>query len=101
MMYNIYTSLKDLDMATKKKKPLQIYLREDQERALRSIAERRGKSMAALVRQGVDKLLRDIPPGEEPLLDILGLYDSGVGDLAERHDEVLTELLEDENRHES
>jgi hypothetical protein len=85
---------------TTKKKPLQIYLREDQDRALRSIAERRGKSMAALVRDGVDKLLRDLPPGEDPLLDIVGLYDSGVGDLAERHDEVLSEIIEDENHRE-
>lgn len=100
-MYNIYISLYGVDMETKRKKPLQIYLREDQERALRSLAERRGKSLAALVREGVDKLLHDLPPGEEPLLEVLGLYDSGVGDLAERHDEVLRELLEDENRHES
>ena len=85
-------------MAIKKKKPLQIYLREDQERVLRSIAERRGASIAALVREGVDKLLRDLPPNEDPLLDIVGLYDSGVGDLAEKHDEVISDAIADENR---
>ena len=87
-------------MATKKKKPLQIYLREEQERALRTIAERRGQSMAALVREGVDKLLRDLPPGEAPLMDIVGLYDSGAGDLAERHDEVLADMVAAENHRE-
>lgn len=85
-------------MAIKKKKPLQIYLREDQERVLRSIAERRGASIAALVREGVDKLLRDLPPHEDPLLDIVGLYDSGVGDLAEKHDEVISDSIADEKR---
>ncbi|MCH7589078.1 MAG: antitoxin [Chloroflexi bacterium] len=84
-------------MAVKKKKPLQIYLREDQERALRSIAERRGESMASLVREGVDKLLRDLPADEDPLLDIVGIYDSGVGDLAEKHDEVIIASIVDEN----
>ena len=83
-------------MAVKKKKPLQIYLREDQERALRSIAERRGESMASLVREGVDKLLRDLPADEDPLLDIVGIYDSGVGDLAEKHDEVIIASIVDE-----
>ena len=84
-------------MAVKKKKPLQIYLREDQERALRSIAKRRGESMASLVREGVDKLLRDLPADEDPLLDIVGIYDSGVGDLAEKHDEVIIASIVDEN----
>lgn len=60
-------------MAGAKKKPVQIYLREDQVKALRILVERRGESMAALVREGVDKLLNELPPEEDPLLDLLGL----------------------------
>jgi hypothetical protein len=88
-------------MAGAKKKPVQIYLRDDQVNALRIIAERRGESMAALVREGVDKLLDELPPEEDPLLEILGLYDSGWTDLAEKHDEYLVKMIKEESLGES
>ena len=50
-----------------KKKPIQIYLREDQVAALRSVAERRGELMAALVREGVDLLLEGLAAGRGPV----------------------------------
>jgi hypothetical protein len=83
-----------------KKKPLQIYLRQDQVQALRNVAERRGESIAALVREGVDLLLEGLPPEEDPLLDLVGLFDSGAGDLAEKHDQYLAEMITSESRHE-
>lgn len=83
-----------------KKKPLQVYLREDQLEALHMIAERRGESMAALVREGVDMLLDELPVEEDPLLDIVGLYDSGIGDLAEKHDEHLVRMITEESSRE-
>ncbi len=88
-------------MTNTKKKPIQIYLRQDQVQALKMVADRRGESFAALVRQGVDLLLEKLPPSEDPLLDILGLYDSGVGDLAEKHDEYLVRLIQEESQRES
>ena len=87
-------------MSDAKKKPIQIYLREDQMETLRRVAERRGDSIAALVRQGVDLLLESLPPQEDPLLDIIALYDSGLGDLAERHDEYLAESIKGESSRE-
>lgn len=84
-------------MVEPRKKPIQIYLRADQVETLRMVAERRGESVAALVRQGVDLLLDQLPPDEDPLLDIVGLYDSGCGDLAEKHDEHLSRLILEES----
>ena len=87
-------------MSDSKKKPIQIYLRDDQEIALRSVAERRGESLAALVRAGVDLFLEGLPPDEDPLLDIVGLFDSGVTDLAKNHDAYLAELVQKESQDE-
>ena len=87
-------------MAGAKKKPMLIYLREDQFEALRVVAERRGESITALVREGVDLLLDGLPPNEDPLLNIVGLYDSGHGDLAEKHDEHLVKLIKGESNRE-
>lgn len=85
-------------MAKAGKMPLQVYLRSDQLDALRALSKRRGESIAGLVREGVDRLLDEIPPEEDPLLEVVGLYDSGIGDLSEKHDEVLAKMIEQENR---
>jgi hypothetical protein len=78
------------------KKPLQVYLRPEQLEALRALALRRNLPVAELVRQGVDKVLREIPPEEEPLGDIVGLF-KGPGDLAEKHDEYIAKIIREEN----
>lgn len=85
-------------MAKLTKKPIQVYLRQDQLEALRAMSSRRGESIAGLVRDGVDKLLDEIPLEEDPLMDIIGIYDSGIGDLAEKHDEYLTQMIKEENQ---
>ena len=53
-------------MAKTKKTPLQVYFRLDQIDALRALSRRRGESIAALVRKGVDRLLEEIPAEEDP-----------------------------------
>ncbi len=80
------------------KKPLQVYLRTDQLDALRALAKRRGESMAGLIRVGVDNLLQEVPPEEDPLMEVVGLYDSGIGDLSEKHDEYIAQMIEEENQ---
>jgi hypothetical protein len=79
-------------------KPIQVYLRQDQIDPLRAEATRRGVSLAELVRQGVDRLLEEAPVEEDPLWKIVGIMDSGVGDLAENHDKYLTEIYARESK---
>ena len=73
-------------------KPFQIYLREEQIAALRALAQKRGQSVAELIRQGIDLLLLNLPMEEDPLLDIIGMFDSGAGDLSTEHDHYLAEF---------
>lgn len=83
-------------MTTLTNKPLQVYLRPEQLNALRSLARRRRVAMSELVRQGVDEVLAGIDSDEDPLSDIVGMFDSGTGDLAAEHDRHLAEIYAEE-----
>jgi hypothetical protein len=85
-------------MAAVLKRPIQVYLRPEQLEALRDLAARRHVSVAELVRQGVDRLLTEVPAEEDPLVEIIGMFDSGLGDLAEKHDEYLTRWIREDNK---
>jgi hypothetical protein len=85
-------------VATLAKKPLQVYLRPEQLEALRGLAQRRGVSLAALVREGVDKVLAEVPAEEDPLWNIVGIVHGSPTDLAKRHDEYLARMIEEESR---
>lgn len=80
-------------MSSLTKKPIQVYLRPEQLDRLRAVAERRNVSVAELVRQGVDRLLEEIPVEDDPLLEIIGLVEGGPEDLAERHDAYLAAAI--------
>ncbi len=78
----------------------QISLTGEHMARLRAEAKRRGVSMAAIVREAVDRHLRpDLPPDGSPepadrgarfarALGAVGRFDSGTGDLAARRDEL-------------
>lgn len=85
-------------MSTLTMKPIQVYLRAEQVESLRSVAERRKVSIAELVRQGVDRILADVPAEEDPLWNIIGIMDGGPSDLAENHDQYIAEMIAEENR---
>ncbi|MBI2304272.1 MAG: ribbon-helix-helix protein, CopG family [Chloroflexi bacterium] len=78
-------------MGTLTKKPIQVYLESRQAETLRWLADKKGVSVAELVRRSVDCYLAQLPPEEDPLWGIIGLGKSGLGDLAERHDYYLYE----------
>lgn len=77
----------------------QIQLREEQALALKRLAEAKGLSMAELVRQGVDLVIRQ---GNRPSPEqrraraaaAAGRFRSGKTDVARRHDDYLADALE-------
>lgn len=79
-------------------RPIQVYLRPEQIASLRAVAERRQVSVAELIRQGVDRVLADVPAEEDPLWNIIGIMDGGPSDLAENHDKYIAEMIAQENR---
>lgn len=76
---------------------IQMKLPEEQYQRLKRLSIRRGQSLAALVRQGVEKVLQD---AEDPDMDeirkhalsIVGKYSSGISDVSVNHDKYLTEI---------
>jgi hypothetical protein len=78
-------------VTTLTKQPLQIYLKPAQDQALRALAEREGVSLAELIRRSIDKYLAELPPEDDPAMDLIGLGRSGRGDLSTNHDHYLAE----------
>lgn len=80
-----------------RERPMQVYLRPDQDRALRQLAGNRKVSIAELVREGVDHVISSAPE-EDPLLGIIGLGRSNITDLSERHDYYIVQAIMNESR---
>ncbi len=78
------------------KEPIAVYLEQEKYEALKVLAETRQVSVYELVRVGVDRLLiEESPIEDDPLWKIIGIGDSGLGDLAENHDKYLAEIYSD------
>lgn len=74
----------------------QVQLTDDQMRTLKRLAAERGISVAELVRQGVDLLVRHAGVGNHEeqrrrALAATGRFRSGLGDLATEHDRYLAQ----------
>lgn len=80
-----------------RERPLQIYLRPDQDSALRQMAAARGVSMAELVRNGVDHIIATAPVEDDPTLGLIGIG-SGPGDLSTNHDYYIVQALMQESQ---
>ncbi|MGQ9779995.1 MAG: ribbon-helix-helix domain-containing protein [Bacillota bacterium] len=73
----------------------QVQLTEDQVRALRLLAGKRGVSMAELIRASVEHYLREAEAkGDDELVlrakEVAGKFRPGLPDLAENHDRYIT-----------
>jgi hypothetical protein len=75
---------------------LQVYLYQRQIDVLRALAKRQKVSMAELIRRSVDRYLAELPLEEDPLWDIVGMFDSGIGDLSEKHDEYIVRWIKED-----
>jgi hypothetical protein len=76
----------------------QIQLTEDQAKKVKKIAAHRGVSMAEVIRDAIDGVIRPeagtVPEDRRKrALDIVGKFRSGKGDVSKRHDAYLAEAL--------
>lgn len=76
-------------MKTLKKKPIQIYLEPRQDEVLEALSKKGGISKAAIIRKSVDKFLKELPVEDDAAMNLIGLGNSGKGDLSKKHDRYL------------
>ena len=77
----------------------QVQLTESEAGALRQLAAERSTSVAALIREGVNHVIRSrhavsAEEARRRAIAVGGRFHSGVRDLAERHDEYFVEAIE-------
>ena len=80
------------------KHPVQIYLDERQNQALRRLSKERKASVSELIRRGIDLLLTQIPVENDPAYHLIGLGKSGVNNIAENHDEYIVQEIGKESK---
>lgn len=78
----------------------QVQLTEDQAQALKELAADQNKSMAELIRDAVDDLLRasgsvSVEVRKRRALAAAGRFHSGQSDIAKEHDRYLSQAYED------
>lgn len=91
-----YTSLKGTCIIAAVERT-QISLTEEQARRLRGLAQRRRTSMAALIREAVDRAYPPLDRADEAWVKALaavGGFRSGVSDISEEHDRELGDAFD-------
>ncbi len=76
-------------MRNLKKKPIQIYVEPRQDNLLEAMSKKKGISKAAIIREGIEKFLKELPVEDDPAMGLMGLGNSGKGDLSDKHDKYL------------
>jgi hypothetical protein len=74
-----------------KKKPIQIYIESQQDDVLEMLSKKRGISKAGIIRQSLEKFLKELPVKEDPALGLVGLGRSGKRNLSYQHDQYLAQ----------
>ena len=72
-----------------KKKPIQIYIEPQQDHVLEALSKRKGISKAEIVRESLERFLREVPVEEDPAMGLIGLGSSGKKNLSDQHDQYL------------
>ncbi len=75
----------------------QIQLSDVQDRALKRLADRRGVSRSAIIRESLDAFLGSRPPSDRRAIrrraqGVIGTFEGGSGEISERHDEYLARI---------
>ena len=78
-------------MKKNKKFPIQIYLDPEQIKIIDRLSKASGTSKAATIRLCIAKYIESLPLENDPALNIINLVASGRKDIAEKHDDYLTE----------
>ncbi|MBM4038696.1 MAG: CopG family transcriptional regulator [Planctomycetes bacterium] len=79
---------------------IEVTLADEQRAALEELARIRNVPVAELVKKGIEEVLRSARGRRDPetirrALEVVGKFNSGLGDLAERHDDYLAEAYEE------
>ena len=85
-------------MKPAKKKPIQIYIEPQQDDVLSALARSKGISKAEIIRESLERYLRQIPLEDDPAMGIVGLGNSGKKSLSENHDAYIAQYARRKQR---
>ncbi|MGA1843607.1 MAG: hypothetical protein ACMUIS_03485 [bacterium] len=77
-------------MKKNKNIPIQVYLEPKQEKVINFLSKTSGKSKASIIRSCISKCIADLPPENDPAMNIMKLGESGMEDISKKHDHYLT-----------
>ena len=63
-----------------------------------NLAKKKGISKAEIIRKSLDRYLREIPVEEDPGMGLIGLGNSGKGNLSDHHDKYLARYVRQKKR---
>lgn len=76
-------------MRTLKKRPIQLYIEPGQANVLEVLSKKRGVSKSEIIRESIEKYLKELPIEEDPAMGLIGLGNSGKSDLSDKHDRYI------------